>query len=209
MRHRYHRPAPVWANGGTSDATEAAALDTVAAQRVRYDSDMKWTVPFGVPLAATFVISACAQQVSAQAVPLASVAGSMPVKGQYQPLKIDEVGAVALKEGRLVVRGSFESVTIDLPAFIDTAQVVRHWALVTESATETKRILNFTHDNSLDDFTIELPPTEAEIRYGVFVNRNGGQVLVLTWGTGARCFWGYLLIPNPPADDAPPRTPGS
>lgn len=172
---------------------------------VRYDAGMKWTVPFGLPLAATFVISACAQQVAAQASPLASVAGSLPVKGQYQPLKIDQVGAVSLKEGKLVVRGSFESVTIDLPAFVDTSQVVRHWALVTDSSTDARRILNFTHDMSLDDFTLELPPTDAEIRYGVFVNRNGGHVMVLTWGAEAKCYWGYLLISNPPADDAQPK----
>lgn len=169
---------------------------------------MKWTRSFGPPLAAAVVLSACAQQVAAQAIPLASVSGSMPVKGQYQPLRIDEVGGVTLKDGKLVVRGSFENVTIDLPAFVDTTKVVRHWALVTESATETSKILNFTHDQSLDDFTIELPPTDAEIRYGVFANRTGGQVMVLTWGREAKCFWGYLLIPNPPADDAQPRTPG-
>lgn len=166
---------------------------------------MKWTLPFGVPLATVVAVSACVQQVAAQAVPLASVAGSMPVKGQYQPLRIDEVGGVALKDGKLVVRGSFESVTIDLPPFVDTTKVVRHWALVTESSTETKRILNFTHDQSLDDFTIEIPPTEADIRYGVFAGRDGGHVMVLTWGTDAKCYWGYLVIPNPPADDAPPR----
>lgn len=168
---------------------------------------MKWTLPFGVPLAA-FVVSACAQQVAAQAIPLASVGGSMPVKGQYQPLRIDEVGAVSLKDGKLLVRGSFESVTIDLPPFVDTSKVVRHWALVTESATDAAKVLNFTHDQSLDDFTIELPPTDAEIRYGVFASRDGGHVMVLTWGRDAKCFWGYLRIPNPPADDAQPRTPG-
>lgn len=156
---------------------------------------MRATLPFGIPLAAVFVLTSCAQA-AAQAVPLAGVGGSVSVKGQYQPLRIDEVGAVALKDGRLVVRGSFESVTIDLPAFVDTAQVVRHWALVTESANDAgKRVLNFTHDESLDDFTIEVPATDAEIRYGVFANRSGGgDVMVLTWGREAKCYWAYLVI---------------
>ena len=110
---------------------------------------MKWTLPFGVPLAAVLVVTGCAPA-AAQAVPLTSVGGSVKVKGQIQPLRIDEVGSVTLKDGRLVVRGSFESVTIDLPAFVDTARVVRHWALVTESANDAdKRVLNFTHDESL------------------------------------------------------------
>jgi len=162
---------------------------------VRYDAGMQWTLPFGVPLAAVFVLTGCAQA-AAQAVPLTGVGGSVPVKGQYQPLRIDEVGAVALKDGRLVVRGSFESVTIDLPTFVDTSRVVRHWALVTESASDAgKKVLNFTHDESLEDFTIEVPATDAEIRYGVFANRSGGgDVMVLAWGRDAQCYWAYVVI---------------
>ena len=176
------------------------------AEAVRYDSDMKWTLPLAAPCAVTLVLSACsAQQVAAQATPLTSTSGTIAVRGQYQPLRLDEVGGVSVKDGKLVVRGSFESVTLDLPPFVDTATVIRHWALVTEAGGETKKILNFAHDMSLDDFTIEIPPTDAEIRYGVFAHRQGGHVMVFTWGRHEKCYWGYLIISNPPADDASPR----
>lgn len=156
---------------------------------------MKWTLPFGVPLAVALVVTSCAEA-AAQAVPLVGSGGSVPVSGHYQPLRIDEVGAVALKDGHLVVRGSFESVTIDLPPFVDTARVVRHWALVTESLTDDgRKVLNFTHDESLEDFTIAVPANDAEIRYGVFANRSGGgDVMVLTWGREAKCYWAYVVI---------------
>ena len=167
---------------------------------------MKWTLPLAAPLAVTLLLSACsAQQVAAQATPLVSTGGSIAARGQYQPLRLDEVGAVSVKDGKLVVRGSLESVSVDLPPFVDTATIIRHWALVTEAGGDTKKTLNFAHDMSLDDFTIEIPATEAEIRYGVFAHRQGGHVMVLTWGAHEKCYWGYLVISNPPADDAPPR----
>jgi hypothetical protein len=164
---------------------------------------MKWALPLGVLLAVAFVVT-CSAPAAAQAVPLTGTGGSVPVKGHYQPLRIDEVGTVTLKDGRLVVRGSFESVTIDLPPFVDTARVVRHWALVTESLADNgRKVLNFTHDESLEDFTIDVPATDAEIRYGVFANRSGGgDVMVLTWGREARCYWAYLVI-GPPSTASP------
>lgn len=165
-----------------------------AVESLRYDAKMFRSFPFGVPLTSAFVLSSCAPA-SAQATRLTSLGGSVAVSGQYEPLRIDEVGAVSLKGGHLLVRGSFETVTIDLPPFVDTARVVRHWALTTESNSDDgKKVLTFTHDESLEDFTIALPATDAEVRYGVFTNKDGGDVMVLTWGRDATCFWGYLTI---------------
>jgi hypothetical protein len=144
-------------------------------------------------LACGLGLTAC-EQAAAQVTPLTSSAGTVSVQGQLSPLRLDQVSGVSLKDGRLLARGSFETVTLDLPAFVDTAQVIRHWALVTESSVDDKKVLNFTHDQSLDDFTIEVPATDAEIRYGVFAHRNGGEVMVLTWGKDARCYWAYLVI---------------
>lgn len=131
---------------------------------------------------------------SAQIVPITGTSKTMTVKGQYQPLQIDEVDGVSLKGAQLVIRGSFESVTVDLPAMADPAKVTRHWALVTESSQGERKILNFTHDESLDDFTLDVPLSEGEIRYGVFVSRTGGEVMLLTWGSNAKCYWGYVTI---------------
>lgn len=152
-----------------------------------------------VVVLAYVVVGLCGcAKAAAQVTPLTGSAGTVSVQGQLSPLRLDQVSGVSLKDGRLVARGSFESVTIDLPTFIDTAQVIRHWALVTESSVDDKKVLNFTHDQSLDDFTIEVPATEAEIRYGVFAHREGGEVMVLTWGKDAKCFWAYLVIGSRP-----------
>lgn len=131
---------------------------------------------------------------AAQATPLTGSSRTVTVQGQLSPLRLDQVSGVSLKDGGLVARGSFESVSIDLPPFVDTAQVIRHWALVTESSVGDKKVLSFTHDESLDDFTIEVPATDAEIRYGVFAHREGGEVMVLTWGANAKCYWAFLVI---------------
>ena len=153
---------------------------------------------------ATVLLVNCAGA-GAQPVPVTGTSKTMTVKGQYQPLRIDEVGGVTLKGAQLVVRGSFESVTVDLPPAADPATVTRHWALVTESNLGDRRVLNFTHDESLDDFTLEVPASDGDIRYGVFANRaGGGEVMVFAWGSQARCFWGYVTIDRAAPTPSPP-----
>ena len=143
------------------------------------------------------VMNACAPA-SAQSFPIASIAGTAVAKGEYRPLALDEVTRVTLDgDGRLVAAGSRDSVVLDLPAFVDTTQVVRHWALVTEAHAAGRTVLTFTHDESLDDFTIEVPESHASIRYGAFAHRSGGDVLVLAWGRDERCYWGYVTIAVP------------
>ena len=163
---------------------------------------MKLSFPYGFPLATAFVVSSCGQA-AAQSVPLPAVSKTLSVKGQFTPLVIDEVAGVSLKDGQLLVRGAFASVTVTLPPFIDSTKVVRHWALITEAALDGKKLLTFTHDETLDDFTLEVPPTEAEIRYGVFEGRDGDEVMVLAWGKDAACYWGYVRIARPPAGSTP------
>lgn len=144
----------------------------------------------------------CQPPVGAQPAPLVSTSGTVRAAGLLQRLSLPEVSGVTLREGRLFVRGATEEVPIDLPSFIDTAQVIRHWALVTEADRGGKRLLSFTHDQSLDEFTLELPPTDADIKYGVFAHRDGGEVMVLAWGRESRCYWGYVRI-EPRAAAAP------
>ena len=153
--------------------------------------------------AAVILFAGCAPA-TAQTVPLMGSSKTMTVKGQYQPLRIDEVDGVTLKGAQLVVRGSFESVTVDLPGIADPTKPTRHWALVTESNTDDRRVLNFTHDESLEDFTLEVPASEGDIRYGVFESRTGGEIMVLAWGSEARCYWGYVTITRSSEPATPP-----
>ena len=131
---------------------------------------------------------------AAQSRPIKRVSKTVSVEGQYSSLALDKVDSVAMENGQLVVRGSFESVAVALPAGADAAKPVRHWALVTEANVNDSRMLTFTHDQSLDDFTLELPPTEAEMHYGVFEGKDGAEVMVMTWGADAKCYWGYVTI---------------
>jgi hypothetical protein len=133
-------------------------------------------------------------RVSAQSGPIKGSSRTVAVTGQYSPLALDTVRTVTMKDGQLVVAGSRESVTLPLPAGADAARPVRHWALTTEANVDGKRLLTFTHDESLDDFTLELQPTEAEMHYGVFAGPQGAEVMVLAWGAGSRCSWGYVTI---------------
>jgi hypothetical protein len=136
---------------------------------------------------------------AAQPRALAGTSKTVIVKGQYSSLALDKVDTVSMKDGQLVVRGSFESVAVTLPAAADPTKPVRHWALVTEANVNDRRVLTFTHDESLDDFTLELPPTDAGVHYGVFEGRDGAEVMVLTWGADSKCYWGYVTIVHTPA----------
>jgi hypothetical protein len=136
---------------------------------------------------------------AAQSRPLEGTSTTVIVKGQYSSLALDRVDTVSMKDGRLVVSGPLASVALTLPAGTDATKPVRHWALVTEANVDDRRTLTFTHDQSLDDFTLELPPTEARVHYGVFEGLEGAEVMVLTWGADAKCYWGYVTIVHPPA----------
>ena len=137
--------------------------------------------------------------VGAQSRALKATSKTVTAEGQYSPLTLDKVDHVSMKNGQLVVSGSFDSVALPLPAGADATKPVRHWALVTEANVNDMRTLTFTHDQSLDDFTLELPPTDAEMHYGVFEGQDGAEVMVLTWGADARCYWGYVTIVHTPA----------
>jgi hypothetical protein len=115
------------------------------------------------------------------------------VQGQYMPVTLDRVDRLSLKEGKLVLHGGTD-VTVDLPATADSTRLVRHWALITETNADVKRSLTFTHEEKLDDFTIELPPSDAPVRHGGFAGKDGADVLVFAWGAESQSYWGYVTI---------------
>jgi hypothetical protein len=127
----------------------------------------------------------------------AAIAGSsrtMVVRGSYAPVAIDRVDRLSLEDGKIVLHGSSSVVAIDPPPLADPARPDRHWALVTETDNGRARVLTFTHDESLDDFTIELPPSEAPVRYGGLSGRDGSDILVLAWGEQSRSYHAELTI---------------
>jgi hypothetical protein len=134
--------------------------------------------------------------------PLAGSSTTVVVRGQYAPIALDRVDALSVEDGKLTVHGSAAKVTVDLPATVDVSQPTRHWALITEADTGRARAVTFTHEESLDDFTIELPPGNAPIHYGVFSGRTGDEVMVFAWGAESRSFWGYAAIGRRPSSAA-------
>jgi hypothetical protein len=118
----------------------------------------------------------------------------LDVSGAYQPLAIDQVDGFAREDGRIVVRGPSGRVPLDVPAIVDQSQPNPAWRLVTESNRDGQRHLTFTHETSLDDFTIALPASQAELHYGAFLSTEGGSVLLFAWGDGGHCYWGYATI---------------
>lgn len=144
------------------------------------------------------VLTAGCRPVDAQSGSLTGTSKTLVVRGQYAPLDLDQVAGVSTQDGRLVVRGSERSVTLDLPAGAQATQIVRRWALTTEFDAGHARVLTFTHAESLEEFTVELPPSDAEVRYGVFQGPDAAQVMVLTWGANSRSYWAHLVITPAP-----------
>jgi hypothetical protein len=120
---------------------------------------------------------------------------NLDVAGLYEPIVLDRVDHLSRNEDKVVVNGTSGSgVTVDLPREADTSQPNPRWRLVTESTAGNRRLVTFTHETTLDQFTIELPPGDAEIHYGAFLGRSGGDVMVFAWGENWRCYWGYVTI---------------
>ena len=145
---------------------------------------------------AVFLLLAGCSQASLPEYP-ASITGSSQthkVRGQYAPLALDSIDAVSIRDGQLVLRGASGEATVDAPAGADLSRPTRHWALTTEATADGRRVVTFTHSQSVEDFTIELPEAAAELRYGVFSAPGGGEVMVFAWGGGGQSFWGHVTI---------------
>ena len=125
--------------------------------------------------------------------PLKGQSQTMVVAGEYRELALDRVDRIALENGKVVFHGS-TTVAVDPPGAADTTKVDRHWMLVTEGKNGALRTLTFTHNMALDDFTIELPTSEAEFHYGVFASPSSDGVMVFAWGERSRCYWGYVTL---------------
>jgi hypothetical protein len=128
---------------------------------------------------------------------IVGVSQTVTVRGNYSPVALDRVDRLSLEGGKLILHGSSSTVTVDPPPAADPAKPDPHWALATERLTDTGRIVTFTHDMSLDDFSIELPRSEAPLRFGGFSGRDGNDVLIVAWGENSRSFLAELTISAP------------
>ena len=139
------------------------------------------------------IVAACARAAADRA-PLAGSSSTLTVRGEYAAVAVDGVDGISVRDGRLVVRGPSSTVSVDLPPVADPTQLNRGWALVTEGVAGDKRSLTFTHETTLDDFSIELPGSDAQMRYGSMAGRGGEDVLVFAWGDHTPSYWGYVTI---------------
>jgi hypothetical protein len=139
------------------------------------------------------VLAACARAAADRA-PITGASPTLTVRGEYASVDLDRVDGMSLRDGRLALRGSSKSVSVELPSVADQAKPQRGWALVTETAGSDKRTVTFTHETTLDDFSIDLPASDAPFYYGGLSGRNGEDVLVFAWGAGSQSYWGYVTI---------------
>lgn len=116
------------------------------------------------------------------------------IQGKFARIDMDAVDSISIDDGKLVVHG-LGMVKEDIPADADPAKPAGHWSLTTETAKGKMRAVTFTHDESLDEFTIDVPGGDSEVHYGTLKSKRGtGEVMLLAWGADKRCYWGYLTI---------------
>ena len=128
---------------------------------------------------------------------LAVTSNDYAVAGSYTLVKIDRVEAVRVEKGRLVLRGTPEEVTVDLPATANPEKPARHWALVTDAHVDGHRLITFTEAELVKDVSIELPDGDATVHFDVFAARDEGEVLVFALGdrqAGQPSLYGYITI---------------
>jgi hypothetical protein len=126
--------------------------------------------------------------------PLTGTSKTLSVSGQYRRVALDSIERMSIEHGRLVLHAPSSELAVDLPANADPEQKNRGWALVTEGEDSPMRTLTFTHETSLDDFTIQVPDSAGQIAYGSLGGRNGNDVLLLAYGSNKNCYWGWVEI---------------
>jgi hypothetical protein len=150
-------------------------------------------LPLVCLIVAATAMAACSRRLPDQG-PLVATSSHLDVTGEYRPVSIDAVDGLAIEDGKLVLRGPTSNVTVDLPPSADPDQKNRGWALVTEGEGDGTRTLTFTHETSLDDFTITVPAAEGQVAYGSLGGRDGNDVLLFAYGTAPKAYWGWAVI---------------
>lgn len=144
---------------------------------------------------AAFAFSSCAAEPAvAVPTPLKGSSQTLVVQGEYAPIALERVDGLSFDKGKVIVHGPSSTVTIDVPPVAEAAEPIRHWALVTEGEAAGKRALTFTHETTLEDFTIELPKSDSRVHYGVLSGKAGNDVMVLAWGADSRSYSCYVTI---------------
>jgi hypothetical protein len=126
--------------------------------------------------------------------PVTGRSKTLTVSGQYRRISLEAVERISVSDGKLIVHAPSSELAVDLPADADPDQKNRGWALVTEGEDEPLRTLTFTHETSLDDFTIQVPASEGQVAYGSLGGRDGKDVLLFAYGSGKKCYWGWVEI---------------
>jgi hypothetical protein len=145
-------------------------------------------------LPAQFVVLVACAPAAADRAPLLGTSKTVTVRGEYNAVAIDQIDGMALRDGKLALRGSQTTIAVDLPPSADATKPGRGWALVTETGPGGRRSVTFTHETTLDDFTLELPASDAPLRYGSLGGKSGEDVLVFAWGENSQAFWGWVTI---------------
>ena len=130
--------------------------------------------------------------------PLAGASNTLTVAGEYKRATVDTVERISIEGGKLVVHGTSGTQSVDLPTSADPGQQNKGWALVTEGEDAGARRLTFTHETSLDDFTIEVPASEGQVAYGSLGGRDGNDVLLFAYGSASKTYWGWASITKRP-----------
>ena len=137
--------------------------------------------------------AACSKGVP-EAGPLMATSDKVTIAGEYKPVTIDSVESMTIENGKLVLHGTAKTATVDLPQAADPDQKNRGWALVTEGEGDDTRTLTFTHEMTLEDFTITVPNAPGQVAYGSLGGRDGKDVLIFAYGSGDRAYWGWATI---------------
>lgn len=139
------------------------------------------------------LLAACAGA-AADRGPLTGSSKTLTVRGEFSAVALDQIDGMALRDGKLALRGSQTTIAVDLPPTADATKPGRGWSLVTEATANGHRTVTFTHETTLDDFTLELPASDAPLRYGSLGGLSGDDVLVFAWGENSKSFWGWVTI---------------
>ena len=180
------------------------SLQSVARRpRRSYHEGMSGSIRLALATLVALSLAACTSKAAPPALPdsgpFTGTSSTLTVSGEYKRSGIDAVERIAIEDGKFVLHSTANTEPHDLPPTADPAQQNKGWALVTEGEEDGSRRLTFTHETSLDDFTIVVPASDGQVSYGSLGGRDGNDVLLFAYGSGSKTYWGWATIGKRPA----------
>ena len=139
------------------------------------------------------MLAACARAAADRA-PLTGSSKTLTVRGEYNAVAIDQIDGMAIRDGRLALRGPQTTVAVDLPPSADADEAGSRLGAGHRGCRHRRPNRHLHPRNHARRLHAGSARERRAAPLRTLGGRNGDDVLVFAWGENSKSFWGWVTI---------------